>query len=86
MRGGKALLGGKGSGDRKEAHMRKRLALSLMVAAATLGALGGGVAVAVTRAAEPQTHAAAAQFTTGTPSVADHHECQGVDGMYDNFH
>ena len=66
--------------------MRKRLALSLMVAAATLGALGGGVAVAVTRAAEPQTHAAAAQFTTGTPSVADHHECQGVDGMYDNFH
>jgi hypothetical protein len=27
-----------------------------------------------------------AQFYTDPPSVADHTECQGVDGMYDSFH
>ena len=66
--------------------MRKSLAVCIAVAVAGLGALGGGVAVAVTRAAAPQTHAVEAQFSTTTPSVADHHECEGVDGMYDNYH
>jgi hypothetical protein len=66
--------------------MRRGLAVCIAVAAVGLGALGGGVAVAVTRAAAPQTHSVEAQFSTNTPSVADHHECQGVDGMYDNYH
>jgi hypothetical protein len=66
--------------------MRKSLAVCIAVAAVGLGALGGGVAVAVTRATAPQTHSVEAQFSTNTPTVADHHECQGVDGMYDNYH
>ncbi len=66
--------------------MRRSLAVWITVAAAGLGALGGGAAVAGTRAGVPQTHAVEAQFSTTTPSVADHHECQGVDGMYDNYH
>jgi hypothetical protein len=62
------------------------MALWIAVATAGLGALGGGVAVAMTRASGPQTHLVDAQFSTNTPSVADHHECNGVDGMYDNYH
>jgi hypothetical protein len=65
---------------------RRAFAVWLVVASGVLGALGGSVAVAVTVAGGAQTHSVDAQFSTNTPTVADHHECIGVDGMYDNYH
>src|SRR5438034_1643087 len=64
----------------------RRIALisAAVVAAAVLG--GGGVALALSRSSAPQTRQVTAEFSLNTPTVADHHECQGIDGLYDSYH